>query len=133
MSRLMGIDYGSARTGIALGDTETRVASPWCVIPSQDELRLLDEISRIVNAELVHTLIVGVPRQPRALDQESDQAKEIRMFIQRLRDRGHVVVEEDETWSTALAARQTREQGQRGKRDDLAATVILQTYLDRER
>jgi RNase H-fold protein (predicted Holliday junction resolvase) len=88
-------------------------------------------IQEIVKQEGIDRLVVGVPKPLKDRTRETDQAKEIRGFMASLREKGFDVVEEDETWSSAIAARQVEEMGRRGKRDDLAAMAILQTYLDR--
>lgn len=129
--RILCLDYGSRRVGVALGDTETRMASPWDIWDGSDEDALVRRVRETLAREQIEKVVVGIPRPLGDRSRETDQAKEIRIFIARLRQEGIPVEEEDETLSSALAARQTREAGQRGKRDDLAAAVILQSYLDR--
>jgi len=130
--RVLGIDYGSRRVGVALGDTETRVASPWDVITTDSRLDLMRRIHEMVELEKIGTVVVGVPQPLRDRKRETDQAKEIRSFIKDLKAQGVPVVEADETLSSKLAASQMRERGESGKRDDLAAAAILQSWLDKE-
>lgn len=128
--RLIGLDYGSARIGVALGDTETRVASPWKVIINdsfEDTVQRLQEIMRHERAE---EIVVGVPRPLADQSRETAQAKVILTFIEQLRENGFIVHEENETLTSKIAADQVREMEQKGKRDDLAAAAILQLYLD---
>lgn len=129
--RVLGIDYGAARVGIALGDTDTRIASPWCVLDGKNPEELLVKIKGIAEEEHVASLVVGVPRRLHDQEEESAQSQEVRAFIVQLHVLKLPVIEENETWSTQLAARQMRDRGEKGKRDDLAAAVILQSYLDR--
>lgn len=129
--RLLGIDYGSARLGLAIGDTETRIASPWSVLAIQDDDEAVGAIQELTKKESIEKLIVGIPHALADQTRETDQARRIRVFIERLRQEGYTVEEIDETWSTSLAAKQGIEAGFKGKRDDLAAANILQGYLDR--
>jgi putative Holliday junction resolvase len=129
--RILGIDYGAARIGIALGDTETRIASPWQVLDGRDQDLALSQLKKLIPEEHIEALVVGVPRRLHNQEEESAQVKEVRTFILKLHQLELPVFEENETWSTQLAARQMQDRGEKGKRDDLAAAVILQSYLDR--
>ncbi|HEU0051203.1 MAG TPA: Holliday junction resolvase RuvX [Patescibacteria group bacterium] len=128
--RILGIDYGGARVGVALGDTETRVASPWRVIANEREDETLERLREIARQEHVEKFVIGIPYPLGDQSRETDQAKEIRVFSQKLRIVGLPVEEQNETWSSRSAKIQAREMGERRKRDDLAAAVILQAYLD---
>ena len=46
--RVLSLDYGSARLGVALGDTETRIASPWCVLDMGDRKKAIQELKKII-------------------------------------------------------------------------------------
>lgn len=129
--RILGLDYGAARIGVALGDPITRIATPWNVIANDSFEDVVIRLRELVMRESVSKLVVGVPRPLGDTSRETDQAREIRSFIQRLREAGFEVDEQDETLTSKIAADQVREMGERGKRDDLAAAAILQQYLDR--
>ncbi|MFO0765123.1 MAG: Holliday junction resolvase RuvX [Patescibacteria group bacterium] len=129
--RLLGLDYGSARIGIALGDTESRIANPWQVLPNTGDEKVFETLAELLKREQAQGFVVGVPRLLSDTSIQTAQAAEIRGFIRDLKERGWAVFEQDETWSTKTAANQQKERGQKGKRDDLAASVILQSYLDR--
>ncbi|MBM3204558.1 Holliday junction resolvase RuvX [Candidatus Uhrbacteria bacterium] len=129
--RILGIDYGSARVGVALGDTETRVASPWRVIANEDVEETIDRLGEIAKQERAEKFVVGMPRPLADQLGESDQTREVKVFIERLARLSFPIEEENETLSSALAAKQAKEMGETKKRDDLAATVILQGWLDR--
>lgn len=131
MMRILGLDYGHVRIGVALGDTETKIASPLMVVDHESVEDALDRLVSLAKTEGVTRFVIGVPAPLFDQSRETDQAREIRDFAGRLRAQGVEVVEENETWTTKLAERQTRELGQKGKRDDLAAAAILQTYLDK--
>ena len=128
--RVLGIDYGSKRIGIALGDTETRIATPWEVLLNDGRLNILKAIHEITVRESVDKVVVGIPHPLKDQAHENDQVKEVRLFIKDLEAQGAVVEEADETLSSKLAAGQMVERGEKGKRDDLAAAAILQGWLD---
>lgn len=129
--RVLGIDYGSARVGVALGDTETCIASPWRVIANEDVEETIDRIGEIARQEHVEHLVIGIPRPLADQTRVTDQAKEIRAFAEKLARLRLSIEEENETLSSAMAKKQAEEMGERKKRDDLAAAAILQTWLDR--
>ncbi|MFA5935500.1 MAG: Holliday junction resolvase RuvX [Patescibacteria group bacterium] len=129
--RMLGIDYGSVRVGVALGDTITNLASPWTVISGTDRLELLRKLHDLIANEHIEAVVVGIPKPLHDREHENDQVKEVKLFIEDMKAQGVVVHEEDEAMSSQLAARQVQAAGEKGKRDDLAATVILQSWLDR--
>ncbi|HVM90638.1 MAG TPA: Holliday junction resolvase RuvX [Verrucomicrobiae bacterium] len=128
--RIIGLDYGSARIGVALGDDVTRVATPWSVIANESFEDVLLRLHELTSREGVERIVVGIPRPLADQARETEQAKLIRDFISRLKMDGFDVVEADETLTSKVAADQVKQMGGRGKRDDLAAAAILQNYLD---
>lgn len=130
--RVLGIDYGAKRIGLALGDTESCIANAWGIIPNEGVLAVLAKIHEVVARDLVELIVVGLPRPLRHSAHENAQVKHVREFIEQLQGLGVQVVEQDETLSSKLAARQSREMGEKEKRDDLAAAAILQTWLDKK-
>lgn len=129
--RILGLDYGSARTGIAIGDTETRIASPWCVLEMKDLEKMLQSLASIVKEEKIEAFVLGIPHPLADQHRTTNQTKEVQNFQASLERFGLPIFQENETWSTKLAAQYTRDLDQKGKRDDLAAVAILQSYLDR--
>ncbi len=131
--RLLGVDYGRGRIGIALGDTETRLATPLEVLQASGR-SLSDMVQRLVHLaakEGITEIVIGLPFPLNDQTHETGQTKEIRQVIEACRQAGLIVHEENETWSTRLAERQARDGERRGPTDDLAAAAILQGYLDR--
>lgn len=131
--RLLGVDYGRGRIGLALGDTESRLATPLEVLQASGGslLVLVGRLVEVAAKEGITELVMGVPFPLNDQARETAQAKEIRQVIGACREAGLVVHEENETWSTRLAERQAHEGERRGPADDLAAAAILQSYLDR--
>lgn len=130
--RVLGIDYGRERVGVALGDTETRLASPWTVVHAKTNPEVVAALCEIVLRERVTRIVVGVPRPLDGSPYANAQLEEVRAFIEALRALDVGIEEEDERLTSRLAAAQVRERGEKGKRDDLAAAAILQSWLDRQ-
>jgi len=128
--RLLGIDYGSARIGVAFGDTETRLASAWGTVENRGDEKAALSLVELAKQEGAEAFVIGIPRPLADPSRETEQAKKIRNFESRISNLGCQIFEADETLSTALASRQAKEMGVREKRDDLAAAAILQGYLD---
>ncbi|HET7436724.1 MAG TPA: Holliday junction resolvase RuvX [Thermoanaerobaculia bacterium] len=128
-SRLMGIDLGARRIGIALSDSGV-MATPHSVMRNEgDVLAKLDHLGRELD---VATYVVGLPKRARSRDGEDKYEQ----FAEQLRQRTcKQVVLWDESLSTVEAAEQLRAAG-KSRRDaqrdiDMhAAAVILQSYLD---
>ena len=138
--RVLGIDYGARRVGLALSDATATLASPWRMLqrpPSEAAtLRLLiAEIVSLENAEDgLEAVVVGWPRR---LDgSPTDQTPIVQAFVQALKARiGVPVILQDERLSSTEAearlARRERDWRKRKQQlDAAAAAVILQDYLD---
>ena len=134
MSRLLGIDFGSVRIGIAISDELGLLAHPLETIPAkQDVLRM---IARIVNERKIETVVVGVPRKMSG--EIGKAAIEATQFAEKLRGILPCKVDVwDERLTTVAANRALREAGRKTREtrsyvDRVAAQMILQGYLDRE-
>ncbi len=126
----MGIDYGTKRIGLALGDTESGVASPWRVIENAGTDECVLRLKELAGEEGIEEAVVGVPETPGG-DAISEIATLAVEFISQLKAAGFVVHRENEMLSSKIAATQMQEMDRKDKRDDLAAAAILQSYLDR--
>jgi len=132
MGRVLGIDHGDVRIGIALSDEAAFLASPLCVLDSTKAG--LDRIVELIAEYRVEKIVVGLPRN---MDGSCGSATEkVRTFIEKLKTRtGIPVVEWDERLSTVSAHNALREAGLDGRQrkglvDKVAAQIILQNYLD---
>jgi putative holliday junction resolvase len=132
MGRILGIDHGDVRIGIAMSDETAFLASPICVLDSTNAG--MDQIVAIIAEYAVEKVIVGLPRN---MDGSYGPATEkVRKFIEKLKTKTVVpVVEWDERLSTVSAHNAMREGGLDGKQrkglvDKVAAKIILQNYLD---
>lgn len=130
--RIMAIDFGDKRTGLAIADTDTRLASPFEVLENLTPCQLVAAIARIVNAERIDILICGLP-----LNMDGTPGPRARLtenIITLLEAAtGKKIVPVDERLSTfaaesRLAGQYTRMQKRR-RIDAIAAAQILQDYL----
>ena len=130
---LIGFDFGSRRIGVAVGETTTRIASPLGAIEGEANDARFEAIGRIVDEWHPAGFVVGRPRHSDG--SEHAVAKLAEKFGRRLEARYKVpVTYVDETLTSAEAEsslRQTRTRaGSKSDVDALAATLILQSYLD---
>ena len=134
MGRLLAIDYGARRVGLALSDPLKMIASPYRTIINKNNTILIEEIERIIAAEDVELTIIGLPLG--MAGQKTEQTKKVEEFVDKLTDRGIIIKYEDERWSSVAAKRSMKEQNiKSGHNKDLvdqtAAAIFLQQYLDR--
>lgn len=127
--RWLGIDPGEARVGLAICDPEERVAVPLEVVPAS---AAFPAIRAIVAREDVGGIVIGLPLLPSG--DEGDAAAMARRLGDRITRSLEVeLVYEDERLTSVAAEQQSRSAGRRGPSDDLAATIILEQFLDRRR
>ena len=135
MGRLLAIDYGARRVGLALSDPLKMIASPYRTIINKNNTILIEEIERIIAAEDVELIIIGLPLG--MAGQKTEQTKKVEKFVDKLTDRGIIIKYEDERWSSVAAKRSMKEQNikigyNKGLVDQTAAAIFLQQYLDRQ-
>jgi putative Holliday junction resolvase len=131
---VIGFDFGSRRIGVAVGETVTRIASPLCAIEAEANEARFEAIGRIVDEWKPKGFVVGrPPRHPDGTEHEVARLAE--KFGRRLEARYNVpVLYVDETLTSAeaeasLRGKRTRP-GSKSDVDALAATLILQSFLD---
>jgi putative Holliday junction resolvase len=137
--RIMGIDYGGRRVGIALSDPLGIIASGLESINWQgkDNSRVLNRIAEICTEYDVHSIILGLPRRTDGLVGTAEL--KVREFAKELADKtGLEVIFADERYTTVMATRIMQESNiRREKRrsvvDQIAAEIILQSWLDQHR
>jgi putative Holliday junction resolvase len=135
--RVLALDIGSVRIGVAASDETRLLATPHSVILRRNNASALESILRTVAETEAGLVVVGLPV---SLDgQLHAQANRVQSFAEKLRKRlGVPMVYADETLSSVRAEEILRDQGVRPDRrrrhiDSVAAAVILQDYLDQER
>jgi putative transcription antitermination factor YqgF len=123
--KALALDYGSARTGVAVSDPTGTVARPLGVVEAAATRRGLEEIVRLAEQERVDRIVVGTPLTLRG--EQGEQAEETERFIAALRQATAIPVDTfDERFTTSLAA-----QGPvtKAPEDALAAAHLLTGYL----
>lgn len=132
--RLLGLDIGERRVGVAVSDPSGRVATPVTVLDARALGRDQAALRRLVEEYEAEGLVAGLPLT--MAGEEGPQAKAVRAQAARLAEQvGLPLAFCDERLTSAQAARSLREAGadarsMRGKLDAAAAAVMLQAYLD---
>ena len=132
--KIMAVDLGKARTGIAICDENEMLASPVAVIHEHNEERLLEKIKQTIEEREPKLLVVGLPRNMDGSEGES--AQRCRSFAEKLEEYTQLPVTlRDERGTTITAHGYLNTTDTRGKKrkavvDAVAATIILQDYLD---
>lgn len=124
--RILGIDYGDKKIGLAFGDSSVGVAVPLDVILNTGE-GTLRNLAKRVQAEDIEKIVVGVPLS----SQSQVQLEKSRAFIAKLQAVVTVpVLEEDESYTTAESRRLIAEEEAGAEEDALAAMLIVQQHLN---
>jgi len=132
--RILGIDYGSVRTGVALSDQLGMMAHPLEPLKISSMKELLDAIAALALKNGVEKIVVGLPKHMNG--DESDSSRKARELASELEKKlGIPVILYDERLTTSAAERLLIETDMSRKKrkekiDSLAASLILQGYLD---
>lgn len=133
----LGVDVGTVRVGLAGSDETGTIATPLRTVPRRPAARLWREMEEVVVDRLPERIVVGLPRR---LDgSEGASAIDARGIAEQLHRRTGLPVEMwDERFTTAAAERSLIAAGQRRARrretiDAVAATLLLQSWLDSRR
>lgn len=132
--RILALDHGTVRVGVAVSDELGMIARPLEFIPAEPWVDFLARFEKLLAELQPEQLIVGLPRN---MDGSIGPAAEkVKEFITRLRETVTVPIRTwDERLTSVQAQRMLREAGhkaknQKGKVDQTAAAIILQSYLD---
>ena len=141
VGRILGLDLGDRRIGVAISDPDKRLAVPLRILERQSDAADAQAIIDLARAEGVATLVVGHPIT--LAGAAGAQAKRVEAFADRLAKASGLPLELWDERFTSVQAERTpaspRKGGtKRGRRrrapaDDLAAAIVLQSYLDRLR
>jgi putative Holliday junction resolvase len=135
--RILAIDHGTKRVGLALSDETGTIAQPLQFLPAEPAAKLLDSLKEIVAGRKVEEIVVGIPRNMNGT--YGPAAEKAGEFVAALKQAVTVPVHTwDERLTTVQAQRALIETGmRRDKRkervDQTAAAILLQSYLDRAR
>lgn len=128
--KLLCLDYGQARVGLAQGDSETKIAIGKGILEGLSQNKLIAKIKAIANIEQIDRVIVGLPLN---MDGESTaMTEEVQRFVEKLRNHLTVPVQTvDERLTSKMADRLLKDiPRDKRKQDQVAAQIMLQNYLD---
>jgi len=137
MSRILAIDYGRKRTGLAVTDTLQLIPGGLATVPSHELLNYLEEYFR---KEPVERIVVGLPKQMN--NQPSESMKYIEPFVRLLKKKWPDMPVEyyDERFTSVLAHQAMLDGGLKKKDrqnkalvDEISAVIILQSYMESKR
>lgn len=134
--RILGVDFGDTRTGLAVSDISRFLASGIGYVSPGGIEKTANKVAEIATEQKVSGIVVGLPKNMDG--SEGFRAERCREFADMLRDRlpNTLIVMMDERLTTMSAARYLNETNTRGQRrkgviDTLSAQIILQNALDR--
>jgi len=137
VARVLAVDYGEKRIGLAVSDELGITASPLMTLVRQSDEETVRQIAQLVSKLQVAQIVVGLPRRTDA--QEGEMERKVKAFAEKLRQAVSVpVVLFDERFTTRIAeqvlleadlSRRKRKQ----VRDRLAAVILLQSFLEAQR
>ena len=134
MGRILGIDFGSVRVGLSLSDLTQTIAKPFDTIQYNNLDDLLSQLKKIIDNNQVYKLVVGIPFNMKGED--TKQTIKVKEFVSFLKQ--NILIEIgliDERLSSVEAektmhAMNIKTGHNKGRIDKIAASVILQEYLD---
>jgi putative Holliday junction resolvase len=131
--RVLALDVGERRIGVALSDVSATLASPYATLPAYPAVQFFQKLTTILRLEEVVLVVVGLPLSLNG--HEGPQAQRIRAFIAELTTHTALpIIPVDERYTSAEAQRIMIEAGLRPEQrkariDEVAASIILQDYL----
>ena len=134
MSRILAIDYGKKRTGIAVTDPMQIIANGLTTVPTHT---LMDFLMNYVQKEQVERIIIGHPKQMN--NEDSENMKNIVPFMNQLKKKMPQMPVElvDERFTSVLAhqamltgGRKKKDRQNKALVDEISATIILQSYME---
>src|SRR5690349_6450351 len=134
MRRVLAIDYGTKRTGLAVTDSLRIIATPLETVPSTE---LLNYLKTYLQKETVDEFVVGMPKTLK--NEDSEIAPQVRKFVEELKktfpDKPVHLADERFTSSMAMRAMidggmKKKDRQVKGNVDKISATIILQSFLE---
>ena len=135
MGRVLGIDYGDSRIGLAMSDPIKIIASPFKTILNEGNEKCLQVFQSLIKEKNVEAIVVGLPIGLKG--QETVQTKKVREFANLLYALKLPIHLEDERLSSVSAEKSMIQQNiktghNKGLIDQRAAAIILQQFLDKQ-
>ena len=135
MGRVLGIDYGDSRIGLAMSDPLKIIASPYKTIRNEGNEKCLQVFQSLIKEKDVEAIVVGLPMGLKG--QETAQTKKVREFADLLYALKLPIHLEDDRLSSVSAEKSMIQQNiktghNKGLIDQRAAAIILQQFLDKQ-
>ena len=135
MGRVLGIDYGDSRIGLAMSDPLKIIASPFKTIRNEGNEKCLQVFESLIKEKDVEAIVVGLPIGLKG--QETAQTKKVREFVNLLYALKLPIHLEDERLSSVSAEKSMIQQNiktghNKGLIDQRAAAIVLQQFLDKQ-
>lgn len=131
---VMGIDPGSRRVGVAVSDAEGKIAFPLAVIAREDDDSYVDQLANLARLREVSQIVVGLPTRQDGTDgPEAVEAMRLAALLRKVLDLPVTLLDERFTTRIAEEAMRSAKVSARKQRpvvDKVAATLLLQNYLD---
>ena len=133
MGRVLGVDYGSSRVGLALSDPQKIIASPLHTLINNGNDRLKKKLLEVIKKKNVEYIVIGLPIGLKG--QETSQTKIVREFAEEIRSLALPVYFQDERLSSLSAKKSLIKQNVKTGHnksfiDSTAAAIFLQQFLD---
>jgi len=134
ITRILAIDFGTVRIGIAISDPLRIIARPYRVLANSDSF--FDELRTIIARENVGEVVLGLPLN--LAGEDTDKTREVRVFEEKLREEISLPVQFfDERYTTVEANSALKKLGysfrdERAVIDMVAASILLQSYMDNQ-
>jgi putative Holliday junction resolvase len=128
--KVLGIDYGTRRIGLAIGETEMKLAVPYETLDWRGAT--LECLKEIIEREKIEKIVVGIPKDFHGGEGKSCQL--VQKFVHELKSLGKEIILEDERLTTKEVEKAIRDYGKAKKgiqKDAVAAALILQSWLDK--
>jgi len=120
----LGVDWGEKRIGLALADSETKLATPFKTVEN------VDDVALAVASQKIDVVVLGKPYQ--ISDLELPISRQFEEFLSQLKTRINITIELiDERLSSKAADALIGNKKTKANRDEIAAMIILQSYLDK--
>jgi putative Holliday junction resolvase len=134
MGRILGVDHGDRRIGIAISDPMPLIATPLKTLAVVDQAQAIADLNQIIKENNIEVVVIGLPLGMKG--QETKQTLHVKKFSKALAATGVEIIMEDERLSSLSAKKILQEKNisirdNKGLIDQTAATVILQQYLDK--
>ncbi len=130
MAKILGMDYGGKRIGLAIAEEGLAVAVPYSVLENRGEAEIFDALEKIIQEEGVEKIVLGNPLN--LSGGETAQTRRIQVFSEMLRKRFALpIVLEDERLTSKSAEQLLKGYAKGAPQDAVAAALLLQMYMEK--